>query len=135
LNDLFSIFSRYAHYFQEFGNLIDDNSRNMLQKSCVPMDNSLPSNGSFQLKQENCHNKINSDITCNQFFPYKTPSLTDDTCERKSMRNYDRSLIDNNVSCNKRSKENQNTIKPTSSVLSTLEADKTGVAVESVARR
>jgi hypothetical protein len=132
---LFKIFPRYAHYFQEFGNLIDENSRNMLQKSCIPMDNSLPSYGSIQLKQKNYHEKINSDVTCNQFFLYKTPSLTDDAYEGKSVNNYDKSLIDNSVSFNKRSKKNQNTIKPTSSVLSTLGADKNGVAVEPIAKR
>ncbi|PNF25505.1 hypothetical protein B7P43_G05201 [Cryptotermes secundus] len=125
----------YSHYFQEFGNLIDENSKNMLQKSCVPMDNSLQSYGSFQFKQKNCHEKINSDVTCNQFFLYKTPSLTDDAHERKSMKNYDSSFIDNSVSCNKRSKENQNTMNPISSVLSTLGPHKNGVAMEPISKR
>jgi hypothetical protein len=99
------------------------------------MDNSLPSYGSIQFKQKNCHEKINSEVTCNQFFLYETPSLTDDAYERKSMKNCDKSIIDNSVSCNKRSKENQNTIKPISSVLSTLGADKIGVAVEPIAKK
>lgn len=107
----------------------------MLQKSCVLMDNSLQSYGSFQLKQNNYHEKINSDVTCNQFFLYETPSLTDDAYERKSMKNYDKSFIDNSVSCNKRSKENQNTMKPISSVLSTLGPHKNEVAVEPVSKR
>jgi high-affinity K+ transport system ATPase subunit B len=99
------------------------------------MDNNLPSYGSIQFKQKNCQEKINSDVTCNQLFLYKTPSLTDDAYEGKSVKIYDKSLIDNSVSYNKRSKENQNTMKPFSSVLSTVGADKNGVAVEPIAKR
>jgi hypothetical protein len=95
----------------------------------------LPSYGSIQLKEKNCHEKINSDVTCNQFFLYKTSSLADDAYQEKSMKNCDKSLTDSSASCYKRSKENQDTIKPISSVLSTLGADKNGVAVEAIVKR
>jgi hypothetical protein len=99
------------------------------------MDNSLPSYGSIQLKEKNCHEKMISDVTCNQFFLYKTSSLAVDAYQEKSMKNCDESLTDNSASCYKRSKENHNTVKPISCVLSTLGADKNGVAVEPIAKR
>jgi hypothetical protein len=107
----------------------------MLQKSTLPIDTSLSSYGNIQFKQKNYHEKIINDVTCNELFLYKTPSLTDDGYQGKSMKNYDKSLIDNSESCNKRNKEIQNTIKPISSVLSALEADKNRVAEEPTAKR
>jgi hypothetical protein len=107
----------------------------MLLKSSIHLDTSLPSYGSIHFKQKNCQEENNSDVTCNQFFLYKTPSLADDAYQGKSMTNCDKSLTDNSVSCNKRNRENQHPIEPISSVLSTLGADKNGVAMEPIEKR
>jgi hypothetical protein len=107
----------------------------MLQKSALPIDTSLPSYRNIQFKQKNYHKEINNDVTCNELFLYKTPSLTDNANQGKSMKGCDKSLIDSSESCSKWNKEIQNTIKPISSVLSAVEADKNGVAEEPTAKR
>jgi hypothetical protein len=104
----------------------------MLQKSTLPIRTSLPSYGNIQFKEKNYHEEISNDITHNELILYKTPSLTDDAFQGKSMKNCDKSCTDNSESCNKQNKDIQNTIKPINSVLS---ADKNRVSEEPTAKR
>lgn len=134
-HDLFKLFVllffRYSHHFLEFGKFIDEHRLNIFEKSTVALDSSLPSYGTILFNQNNYYEKINSEVTCNQLFLYKTPSLGDDACQGESVKTCD----SDSVFCNQKSKEIQNTIKPISSILSVVTADKNKVAVEPTEKR
>jgi hypothetical protein len=139
---MLTFFSRYEHYFKEFGSFREDHYRNMLLKSSVHWDANLPCCGNLQFGEKNCkgncHVEMLSDPMFSQFCSYKMPSLADDICEVKPVMKaaeYDHTIDINDETFNKKNSGGQSTVRSLSSVMSTLEANKNGVSVPPISNR
>ena len=129
-------FSRYEHFFKEFGTFRQEHDRNVLLKSSVYWDANLPLHGSLQSGQKNCeeecHEEILSDSGFSQFCSYKMPSLAGDTCQVKPAMNAaecGQSVHNSDVTVNRKNSGGHSTVKSLSSVMLTMEANKNGVSV------
>jgi hypothetical protein len=135
---MLTFFSRYEHFFKEFGTFRQDLESNVLLKS---WDANLPLYGNLQFGQkkyeEECHEEILSDSMFSQFCSYKMPSLADDTCPVKQVMNtaeYGQSVHNSDVTLNTKNIGGHSTVQSLSSVMLTLEANKNGVSVPPVSK-
>jgi len=133
---MLTFFSRYEHFFKEFGTFRQAHDGNVLLKPSVHWDTNLPLYGNLQFGKKNCkeecREEILSDSVFSQFCSYKIPSLADDTCPVKPAINaaeYGRSVRNSDVTFNVKSSGGHSTVQSLSSVMLTLETNKNGVAV------
>lgn len=138
---LLTFFSRYEHFFKEFGTFRQDLESNILLKSSVHWDTNLPLYGNLQFGQKNCeeecHDEILSDSMFSQFCSYKMPSLADDTCPVKPAMNAaecGQSVRNSDVTFNSKNSVGHSTVQSLSSVMLTLEANKNGVSVPPISK-
>lgn len=138
---MLTFFSRYEHFFKEFGTFRQDRENNVLLTKSVHWDANLPLYGNLQfgLKncKEECHEEVLSDSVFSQFFSCKMPSLADDTCPVKPAMNaaeYGQSVRNSDVTFNSKNSGGHSTAQSLSSVMLTLEANKNGVSVPPVSK-
>ena len=139
---MLTFFSRYEHFFKEFGTFRQDLESNVLLKSSVHWDANLPLYGNLQFGQKNCkeecHEKILSDSVFSQFCSYKMPSLADDTCPVKPAMNaaeYGQSVCSSDMTVTNKNSGGHSTVPSLSSVMLTLQANKNAVSVPPVSKR
>jgi hypothetical protein len=136
---MLTFFSRYEHFFKEFGTFRQDLESNVLLKS---WDANLPLYDNLRFGQKNCeeecHEEMLSDSVFSQFGSYKMPSLADDTCPVKQVMNaaeYGQSVHNSDVTFNIKDSGGHSTVQQSlSSVMLTLEANKNGVSVPPVSK-
>jgi len=133
---MLTFFSRYEHFFKEFGTFRQAHDSNVLLKSSVHQDTNLLLYGNLQFGQKNCkekcHEEILSDSSFSQFCSYKIPSLADDTFPVKPAMNaaeYGQSVCNSVVTFIRKNSGGHSTVQSLSSLMLTLEANKNGVSM------
>jgi hypothetical protein len=139
---MLTFFSRYEHFFKEFGTFRQAYDSDVLLKSSVHCDTNLPLYGNLQCGQKNCeeesHEEILSDSAFSQFCSYKMPSLADDTCPLQPVMNaaeHGQSTHKSDVTFNRKNSSGHSMVQSVSSIMLTSEASKNGVSVPPISKR